>query len=719
MDKKHKGLFIQFYSIHGLIRGHDLELGRDADTGGQTKYVVELATELSKDSRVEKIELVTRWIKDKNVSPDYSIVEEKLNDKLSIIRIRAGGGQYIRKEMLWDHLEAFVDQSIKRIKSIGRLPDIIHGHYADAGYVCSELTKFFGIPFIQTGHSLGRAKLRKLLSDGIPENEIEKRYKISHRINVEEEIIRFADIIITSTRHEVQAQYGEYNAESSKFQVIPPGVDLEKFYPFNNQKSRGEEEEKFRSVIFSKLEKFFIDINKPLILTVCRPDKRKNITGLITAFGEDTELQKIANLAIFAGIRKDIQSMPDNEREVLTEMLLLLDKYNLYGKMALPKRHDTEHEVPELYRIAASRGGVFVNAALTEPFGLTLIEAAASGCPVVATNDGGPRDILHNCKNGELVDVEKYENISLAIKKIILNRKLWNRYSTAGMENVKKYYSWKAHAERYMEEILRLTNLTFEKDEIFASVGKKLLNVNKILVTDIDYTLLGDDKSLKEFNDILNGTKQKIGFAVATGRTVDSAVEALTKNKVPMPDVIISSVGSEIYYKHEHKLIYSKGWAAHIKKAWDREKIVTLLKNFDFLQYQEEGTQREFKISYYTLNVPENIIKVKEAIIKSKLKANIIFSHGQFLDILPFRASKGKAIRYLSYRWNIPHENILVAGDSGNDAEMLKGDLLGVVVANYSEELEQLKGSSRVYFSKRKFAGGIIDGINFYNFLIE
>ena len=118
------GLYIQLYSIHGLIRGHDLELGRDADTGGQTKYVLELAKTLSEDDRVERIELVTRQIKDKSVSSDYSVQEEKLNDKFSIIRIRAGGGKYIRKELLWNNLEEFVDKSIKHIKSVGRLPDI-------------------------------------------------------------------------------------------------------------------------------------------------------------------------------------------------------------------------------------------------------------------------------------------------------------------------------------------------------------------------------------------------------------------------------------------------------------------------------------------------------------------------------------------------------------------------------------------------------------------
>ncbi|RPI68493.1 MAG: glycosyltransferase, partial [Ignavibacteriales bacterium] len=455
--KNTKGLYIQLYSIHGLIRAKNPEYGRDVDTGGQVKYVLELAETLSKDPRIEKVDLLTRYIKDKNVSEDYSITPEKINDKLTIIRIKAGGSKYIRKELLWDHLEEFVDKSIKYIKSVGRLPDVIHSHYADAGYVCSELTKFFGIQFVHTGHSLGRAKLSKLLSDGLTIEEIEKRYKISHRINIEETVIYYADMIVTSTSQEIEKQYGDYkNSTSQKFKVIPPGVDIEKFYPYNEVKPLDEEARNIINVISRKLHKFFMDIEKPLVLTLCRPDKKKNIAGLITAFGEDEELQEKANLAIFAGIRTDIQTMPENEQEVLTEILLLMDKYNLYGKMAIPKRHDTQYEVPELYRIAARTGGVFVNAALTEPFGLTLIEAAASGVPIIATNDGGPKDIISNCRNGILIDVSDTKNISTAVNKILDADKLWKEFSENGMNNVKKYYTWESHTKSYLKELENL-----------------------------------------------------------------------------------------------------------------------------------------------------------------------------------------------------------------------------------------------------------------------
>jgi len=715
---RNKKLYIQLYSLHGLIRGHDLELGRDADTGGQTKYVLELAKTLSGDPQVEKVELVTRQIKDKSVSADYSEHIEKVNDKFSIVRIRCGGGKYIRKELLWNHLEEFVDKSIKYIKSVKRLPDVIHSHYADAGYVCTELTKFFGIPFVHTGHSLGLSKLRKLQSENIPMEDIEKRYKISHRIEVEENVNYYADMIITSTRQEIERQYGEYkNSDESKFRIIPPGVNLDKFHAYKKEGIRSRELRQLKITITKKLLKFFIDVDKPLILALCRPDKRKNISGLITAYGESKELQKKANLAIFAGIRKDIQTMPDNEREVLTEILLLMDKYNLYGKMAIPKRHDTQHEVPELYRIATETGGVFVNSALTEPFGLTLIEAAASGLPVVATDDGGPRDIIQNCKNGVLTDVSEPRNIASGINKILNNKNLWRKYSENGIENVSKYYTWEAHTKRYLKEINIILNKGLDKAHTFAPVGKKLFSAEKLIVTDIDNTLLGDENCTREFADLLRNKHEKVRFAVATGRTVDSALDVLKENDIPHPDVIIPSVGSEIYYNHLGKLIYSKGWEVHISNQWNREKTMRLLKKFKFLTYQEEPAQRMFKISYYMKDVKSYLDKIKEELISNRVKANIIFSHGQYLDILPYRASKGKAIRYLAYRWNIPYENILVAGDSGNDKEMLKGDLLGVVVGNYSKELQKLKGSKRVYFSKKNYAGGIIDGIRNYKFM--
>lgn len=116
MKKEDDGLYILLISVHGLIRGEHLELGCDADTGGQTKYVVELARALAEQSNVKKVDLVTRLINDteKEISTDYSKKFEKLNKKSQIVRIECADQLYLPKENLWDYLDSFSDNQIGR-----------------------------------------------------------------------------------------------------------------------------------------------------------------------------------------------------------------------------------------------------------------------------------------------------------------------------------------------------------------------------------------------------------------------------------------------------------------------------------------------------------------------------------------------------------------------------------------------------------------------------
>ena len=717
--------YIQMFSVHGLLRSHDMELGYDADTGGQIKYVVELARSLSQRDDIGRVDLFTRLVADKRVSSDYSQPIEQIDDKLRIVRIQCGGRQYMRKELLWPHLDEYTDKTVKFIKREKAIPDVVHGHYPDAGFVAMQLASFFGLPFIYTGHSLGRSKLIKLLKDGMSHADINKKLKIDRRIEIEEKILANADLIITSTRQEINEQYGLYrNQLIPKFEVIPPGIDIDKFYPFYHdilEESEKTENARFaQASMLLELNRFFMHPDKPLILALCRPDKRKNISGLISSFGEDLELQAMANLAVFAGIRKDIDIMEENERDVLTRMLLLMDKYDLYGKMAIPKKHDFEHEVPALYRIAAEKRGVFINPALTEPFGLTLLEASASGVPIVATNDGGPNDIVRNCKSGILVNPTKPKAIATALKKIITNSQLWERYSKNGILNVRKHYTWENHARQYTRMIKKIltreTASNMDTAQPTDAIGRRLHQLNYLMVTDIDNTLLDDDNSrLGELLEILHRNRERIGFGVATGRTIDSTRDILARYNIPTPDFIISSVGSEIYYGSNETP--EQGWSTHIAAHWQRDKIQNLLENFEYLKYQEEATQREYKISYYMRPGKDRLARIHSRLLDHKCRYNLIYSHDEFLDILPFRASKGKAIRYLSYKWEIPLKNFLVCGDSGNDEEMLRGEPCAVVVGNYSHELEALKGGRNVFFAQSPCAGGIIEGLQHYRFI--
>ena len=719
-----KPRYIQMFSIHGLIRSDNLELGRNADTGGQVTYVLELARQLSTLDAVSRVDLFTRLVADKTVSDDYAKALETVNDKFRIIRIQCGGRKYMRKELLWPHLDEFIDKTVKFIKREQAIPDVVHGHYPDAGYVARELARFFGVPFIFTGHSLGRVKKQKLLSDGARQVDLNRRYRIDHRIGVEEELLRHADLIITSTRQEIREQYGLYdNKGRPEFAVIPPGLSIERFHPYYRdmlpQNDKDEAAMFARASVLQELNRFFRYPDKPLILALCRPDKRKNISGLVRAFGEDLDLQAMANLAVFAGIRKDIESMEDNEREVLTEMLLRMDRYDLYGKMAIPKRHDFESEVPELYRIAAEKGGVFVNPALTEPFGLTLLEASATGLPFVATNDGGPKDIVENCQNGILVAPSEPGQIADALKTMIADRGQWDVFSKNGIMNVRKYYTWENHAHQYVAKVEKMAALAETTDMGAArptdAIGRRLTGLNALFVTDIDHTLIGEDNAhLPALLRELKAHRSVAGFVVATGRTIESATAHLEEFDVQGVDILITSVGAEIYYGP--RLQQSRSWESHIAAKWEPGKIRRVLRQLPYLSEQEEDTQRSHKISYYMDPGKDRLAEIHNRLLSRKCKYNLVYSHDQYLDILPYRASKGKAIRFLCYKWEIPLRNIVVAGDSGNDEEMLRGEPSAIVVANYSPELDALRKSRHVYFAGQACAGGIMEGLQKYRF---
>ncbi len=720
-------MHLQLFSIHGLIRGSNLELGRDADTGGQVKYVVDLAKALGENPKVKQVDLFTRYIDDKRVSSDYKQTIEQLTDNVRIVRIKCGGRRYMRKELLWNHLDEYVDNVIKFNKKERNKPDLLHGHYADAGYVTQQLSRMLGVPFIFTGHSLGRNKMQSLSNDGMSMKEMNKYYNIERRIDAEEQVLANSEMVITSTNHEIKNQYSLYqNYKKANFEVVPPGISLEIFYPFYyDEDENWDKDERYmqaRHKMHNELERFLSEPKKPLILTICRPDSKKNIPGLVKAYGTHKDLQMIANLAIFAGIRKDIDNMDDNEREVLTELLHLMDKYDLYGKMAIPKKHDPNYEVPELYRMGASIRGVFVNSAFNEPFGLTLIEAAASGLPIIGPDDGGPQDIVKNCKNGELVDTTDPDNIAEAIKKIIVDSDQWTEYSNNGINGVRKYYSWDAHAETLIDKaepiIKKGASRPVRTGEFAEAPATRFGQLKKLLITDIDDTLVGDDDAMYSLIRLVKDHDSEVGFGVASGRSLELVKDIFDEKELPTPDLIISSVGTEIYYGPEiDNLHVDEGWSAHISYQWKPDRIKKIMDEFPFVEMQKEDGERDFKLSYVMENNDDHLAEIHNRLSQENLRYQLIYSHSAYLDIIPQRASKGKAIEYICQKWDIPKSNVLVSGDSGNDYEMIRGRSLGVVVGNHSEELEPLRKNKLVYFAEQDYAGGIIEGIQHYDFL--
>lgn len=247
------------------------------------------------------------------------------------------------------------------------------------------------------------------------------------------------------------------------------------------------------------------------------------------------------------------------------------------------------------------------------------------------------------------------------------------------------------------------------------SFGKRLTSLHRLMITDIDNTLVGDDTGMRQLFSLLESNSNHLAWGMSTGRSLELTIEAMTEYNIPMPDIIICSVGTEIYYGPDLRM--DKGWHRQISYQWKPEDIKDVLGQVEFLTSQEAEGQRSHKISYYMADDYDYLFWVYYLLEDAGLHCRVIYSHGQFLDIVPIRASKGKAIDYLMYKYEFSPVNVMVAGDSGNDEDMLTGKARALVVGNYSDELEKLRGQRNIYFSDKNYAAGIIDGLGHFGFV--
>ncbi|KAK4482582.1 hypothetical protein RD792_009745 [Penstemon davidsonii] len=561
-NNKEKKLYIVLISLHGLVRGENMELGRDSDTGGQIKYIVELARALAKMPGIYRVDLFTRQVSSPEVDWSYGEPTEMLttcfeDDSVDvgessgayIVRIPFGPrDKYLRKELLWPHIQEFVDGALAHIlnmsKALGEQigggqpvwPYVIHGHYADAGDSAALLSGALNVPMVLTGHSLGRNKLEQLLKQGRQSKEdINSTYRIMRRIEAEELSLDAAELVITSTKQEIEEQWGLYDGFDVKLErvlrargrrgvnchgrfmprmaVIPPGMD------FTNvvvQEDTSEADGELAALteglspravppIWSEVMRFLTNPHKPMILALSRPDPKKNLTTLVKAFGECRPLRELANLTLIMGNRDDIDEMSGGNASVLITVLKLVDKYDLYGQVAFPKHHK-QNDVPDIYRLAGKTKGVFINPAFIEPFGLTLIEAAAHGLPMVATKNGGPVDIHRALNNGLLVDPHDQQAIADALLKLVSEKNLWQECRKNGLKNI-HLFSWPEHCRTYLTRIAacRMRHPQWQTDtpsDEFSMEESLNDSLNDVLDMSLRLSIDGEKTSLTESIDL-------------------------------------------------------------------------------------------------------------------------------------------------------------------------------------------------------------------------
>jgi sucrose synthase len=491
-------LFLQFpfisriaiISPHGWF-GQENVLGKP-DTGGQVIYILDQVRGLEKEMKKQfvrcgienhiKIIVLSRLIPNAgNTTCDHRLEKIHGAENSWILRVpfRTGGGEMVRdwcsRFQVWPYLDRFAGESEKAlVEEFPGKPDLIIGNYSDGNIVAALLSKAMGSTLCTIAHALEKTKY---INSDLFWRDFEEQYHFSLHFTSDLLAMKRSDFIITSTYQEIagtkesMGQYESYQAftlpghyrvdwgtdiRSPKYNVNPPGVDECYYFPyFELGKRDGNRKACWERRLFADDDGDILgkldDPDKPPLFSMARLDKIKNLSGLVQAYGNNDELMGLANLIIAGGTTSFDESEDEEERHEIKKISDLVNRYNLNGKLRwLPSINKSE--TGEVYRIMADRRGVFIQPALFEGFGLTVLEAMLSGLPSFATMFGGPSQIIEDGINGFLINPHVQKFFTDIIQSFLdeVNRKpdYWNRISEAGVRRVQEYFTWPLYSER-------------------------------------------------------------------------------------------------------------------------------------------------------------------------------------------------------------------------------------------------------------------------------
>ncbi|MBN2001100.1 sucrose synthase [candidate division KSB1 bacterium] len=490
---------VAIISPHGFF-GQEGVLGLP-DTGGQVVYILDQVKALERalvktleKAGIEvrpKIIILTRLIPNAgNTTCNQRIEKVHETENVWILRVpfkehnKKYTDNWMSRFEIWPYLEEFAESAAIELKAeFGRKPDLVIGNYSDGNLVAYKLSEIFGVTQCCIAHALEKSKY---LYSALYWKDMEQNYHFSLQFTADLIAINSADFLITSSFQEIAGtedsigQYESYrhftmpglyrvengvNPRHTKFNILSPGVNRDIYFPYYEKDKRiSGTIKKLSSLIFgnAKNQNAFGQLEKPdkiPVFTMARLDKIKNITGLVEWFGSTPSFRQKCNLIVVAGKVNPAFSNDREEIEQIRHMYQLIDEYDLYGNLRWLGILFNKKESGEIYRIIADRQGLFVQPALFEGFGLTVLEAMISGLVVFATRYGGPLEIIQNNKSGFHIDpVNKNVTTNVFthyLERYEKNADIWKKMSDGAIKRVQERYNW----ELYTDELLSLAKI--------------------------------------------------------------------------------------------------------------------------------------------------------------------------------------------------------------------------------------------------------------------
>ncbi|MEH2287111.1 sucrose synthase [Nostoc sp.] len=483
-------------SVHGWVGQEDV-LGRD-ETLGQVIYVLEQARSLENELR-EQIKLA--GLDQLGIKPHVIILTrlipncegtfcnlriEKVQDTENAWILRVPFGEFnpeitnnwISKYEIWPYLEQFALDAEKELLAQFQVkPNLIIGNYSDGNLVAFLLSRRMKVTQCNIAHSLEKPKH---LFSNLYWQDLEEKYHFSAQFTADLISMNAADFIITSSYQEIVGtpdtigQYESYkwftmphlyhvvdgiDLFSSKFNLVPPGVNENIFFPYSQKEVR---DPKLRTQVYELLftredPQIFGQLDDPKkrpIFAVYTINSIKNFTGLAECFGKSQALQERCNLILLTSKLHQHEAINSEEAEEIQKLHDIIEQYHLYGKIRWVGMRIPSNELGEAYRVVADCQGIYIHFARFEAFGRSILEAMISGLPTFATQFGGSSEIIEDQENRFNINPTDLEGTATKILDFLeycdTHTEYWHEVSEWMSQRIHHKYNWHLHSNQLL-----------------------------------------------------------------------------------------------------------------------------------------------------------------------------------------------------------------------------------------------------------------------------
>jgi D-inositol-3-phosphate glycosyltransferase len=333
------------------------------DAGGMNVSILATARQLA--ARGVEVDLLTRAVGAPMVT--------ELADRITLRELAAGPPTELPKSRLREVADEFGEGVADLAGRRGTRYDLIHAHYWLSGIATLPVALEFGIPLVQSFHTLAAMKNRVLAPGQAAEPEA--------RVRSEMFLSNQAAAIVAGSTAEVDCLIDEVRAPAERIWVIPPGVDIELFRP-----DRSAADRRMRA-------RLGIEDARPIIATAARIQPLKDQELAIRALAELHALGGWAPVLVIAGAETPGDEAYGAALRALAAELGIGSDVRFAGALG-------RDELADLFAIAS----VTLIPSHSETFGLVALESAASGTPVVGFHGGGLVESIADGVSGVLVD---------------------------------------------------------------------------------------------------------------------------------------------------------------------------------------------------------------------------------------------------------------------------------------------------------------------------